>query len=67
MNNLARAVSGIQPAWLSDKPSPPAAFRDSRSSFSLHGVAEFAIALVSFHHGNACHLALCAREHNLVV
>lgn len=67
MNNLVGAGGGIQTACLSDKASPPAAFPLSRSPFSLHSVAEFAPALVSFHHGNACHLALCARERNLVV
>lgn len=49
----------------SESDSPPFSF--FFFFFFLHRVAEFAIPLISFHHGNACHPALCAREHNLVV
>lgn len=66
MNNLVSPDGGSQTLHLS-------LIRLSSTSlptlmlFFFHHAAEFTIPLIQLHHGNVCHLALCAGEHNLVV
>lgn len=66
MNNLVSPDGGSQTLYLSLIRLSSTSF-PTLKRFFFHHAAEFTIPLIQLHHGNACHPALCAGEHNLVV
>lgn len=68
MNNLVSPDGGSQTSHLSlIRPSSTSLPTLRILFFFFHQAAGFTIPLIQLHHGNACHLALCVGEHNLVV